>query len=365
MQGQPTRTELVVQFREVRHLLGEGPYNASAVVAAYRDVAPRRQDIAGLLVLCERDGLLGSLLKACAAGRDAQPEARSLAQSLVDAHEAKPELARVLASALLSSFSDRTYEPETRRASAGAAVPAAEPVAAPEPVPVAEPAPAAEPASASAPAPEPSKPPEPSTVRGSKPKRNRWIAFALLAAIAVVVGNYQIYYGLHDVYIEVVDSVTEDGVADARVTITSQATGESVQTKTGKQGGINASLRRGSYDIEISADDYEGSYDQVLRVPADGATYSLERETHAFSGRITDAKTGDPISGASVTLNLAGDYGEERVTSGEDGRYETSVQGEVRSVDVSASGYKEQTVSILYTRGSFNYHEEFALEPEG
>ncbi|GAA4452774.1 S8 family serine peptidase [Phytohabitans houttuyneae] len=72
-------------------------------------------------------------------------------------------------------------------------------------------------------------------------------------------------------------------------------------------------------------------------------------ETGTLAGTVTDAATGSPIAGATVTLSGAAD---REVTTGADGKFSTTVPSGDYQVAVSEFGYQTETVSATVTTGA-------------
>lgn len=79
-----------------------------------------------------------------------------------------------------------------------------------------------------------------------------------------------------------------------------------------------------------------------------------------IAGRVTDAKTSKPISGASVSIGAVSDRG---VTTGEDGSYRlTGVANGTHTVTVRIIGYAKQSRQVTVAEGT-TMSADFRLEP--
>jgi len=91
--------------------------------------------------------------------------------------------------------------------------------------------------------------------------------------------------------------------------------------------------------VSLSADtDLEANYEMVDEEPEPDPTTQV-----TVSGKITDSESGDPIIGASVSIDG------ETVTTGIDGSYEVTVDKGTYTVTVSNDGYEDETSSVLET----------------
>lgn len=109
------------------------------------------------------------------------------------------------------------------------------------------------------------------------------------------------------------------------------------ETTTGEDGAYSVVLTAGEYDVTVSAFGYETETATVAVTAETTTTHDVALEaadSHPVSGTVTDASSGDPVAGATVTIEGAP---VEPATTGADGRY-TFAAVPAGAYEVSADG---------------------------
>ncbi len=100
--------------------------------------------------------------------------------------------------------------------------------------------------------------------------------------------------------------------------------------------------------VDLSADtDLEAHYEEIVVEEPEPEPSSQV----TVSGRITDSESGDPIGGATVSIDG------ETVTTGADGSYEVTVDKGTYAVTVSKDGYEDETSTVTESSA-----DEYALD---
>src|SRR3954465_11734564 len=91
----------------------------------------------------------------------------------------------------------------------------------------------------------------------------------------------------------------------------------------------------------------------ALSLFVSGSAWAVGETAGRIGGTITEAQTGAPVPGATVTISGASLIGGPRtVTTGDDGRYEiVEVPGGSYSVEVSYSGVKPIRRRVVVRQG--------------
>jgi|GEM_PF-4917638 len=117
---------------------------------------------------------------------------------------------------------------------------------------------------------------------------------------------------------------------------------------TAADGTYSLTLGPGTYDVSVSRSHFEGGFASGATV-TDGGTTTQDvglAPTGTLDGTVTEASSGDAISGASVQLTRTNSQGQYTTTTGASGGYSKTVATGTYDVQVSASGYATQTKQV-------------------
>jgi len=161
--------------------------------------------------------------------------------------------------------------------------------------------------------------------------------------------------------------VTEGILSDVPVVgATVKVEGTTITATTDSDGTFNITLKAGTYNINITAPDFDVYVKEGVTVSM-GETKSLnvwmEKATGTVVGTVTDKNTGDPLYMASV------DYDPEAILGGtfteKDGTYSLELEvGEWELVASALVGYENATQTVTVVAGQ-EVTANFELEPTG
>jgi hypothetical protein len=154
----------------------------------------------------------------------------------------------------------------------------------------------------------------------------------------------------------VTDSLTGNAIAGATVSYTDASTQTNI---SGSYSLGQAPL--GSYQVTATAPGYTSQSQTVTVSPATTTTrgFSLTPLAGSVSGFVTDAASGSPVSGATVS------YSGGQATTDSSGAYSfTGITEGTYDVSASASGYTAQTLTVTVGPGQAA-SKNFALAPTG
>ena len=158
----------------------------------------------------------------------------------------------------------------------------------------------------------------------------------------------------------VTDSDTGDAVEDATITVDS--TGQTATTNA--SGGYRITdVPDGSQDVTTDADGYLATTDSVS-VTADATTrHDVVLQPRVVNGTVTDAGTGDPISGATVYLDDGSTN--ESATTDADGNYAfTTVEPADYTVTANADGYDAESTTVSVAESDATVTQDFRLQAQ-
>lgn len=145
--------------------------------------------------------------------------------------------------------------------------------------------------------------------------------------------------------VHVVDS-SGRAITGALVRATCAVCGESVETHSDADGQARVALTADRRRLELSAQARGFALARVRGIDPDVNSTTMELSpATGLSGQVTDARTGEPVAGASVGL---GHRQRDAVTTDDDGRYELAHFGGAAYAQlvVSAPGYGTETRTI-------------------
>jgi hypothetical protein len=152
----------------------------------------------------------------------------------------------------------------------------------------------------------------------------------------------------------VTDSVTNAAISGASVNV-----GGTILT-TSANGNYSVVLPEGNYSVQVSKTGYiTQTHQKTVTLPLAILNISLVQEfaqTGVVQGRITNASSGNGISGARIQL------GSQYTNSNSQGYYSIEVPVGTYTITVSASGYNTATRNFTVRVGTINT-ENFALTP--
>lgn len=143
------------------------------------------------------------------------------------------------------------------------------------------------------------------------------------------------------------DKEDQSPISGASVTATRD--GEVIASgSTDASGRYKFSVPKGTYTLSVSAEGYSG-VSREMRITEDTAfSAQLEKLKHTLSGTVTDKETGDPISGASVTVSR-NDVQKASASTAADGSFSMTLSEGTYTLSVSASGYQGTTQAMTLT----------------
>ncbi|HUV33903.1 MAG TPA: carboxypeptidase regulatory-like domain-containing protein, partial [Candidatus Desulfaltia sp.] len=114
---------------------------------------------------------------------------------------------------------------------------------------------------------------------------------------------------------------------------------DSGQATTNYAGYFSLSVKAGTYTLTLSKQGYQTSTTQVKVDPGENQSvvFTLTESTATITGRVTDAETGDPVSGATITA------GSEQTTTDSGGSFSLGVDATSYTLTVSKQGYQTST----------------------
>ena len=114
---------------------------------------------------------------------------------------------------------------------------------------------------------------------------------------------------------------------------------DSGQATTNYAGYFSLSVKAGTYTLTLSKQGYQASTTQVKVDPGENQSvvFTLTESTATITGRVTDAETGDPVSGATITA------GSEQTTTDSGGSFSLGVDATSYTLTVSKQGYQTST----------------------
>lgn len=158
---------------------------------------------------------------------------------------------------------------------------------------------------------------------------------------------------------------TSDGTALEGASVSlSQGGAFVLNTMTDGTGSYSAEVAPGTYNFSVSRGDYESQY--VFNVQVNDSEDKTQNfalsQTGILNGTVTNASSGNPITGATVTMQNTTTKSFYQNTTKSPGIYNETVASGTYDVTVSASGYVKNTTKV-YVGPNGTVSTDFALTP--
>ena len=164
----------------------------------------------------------------------------------------------------------------------------------------------------------------------------------------------------------VTDSETGDPIDDANVVLSGESNEYSARTDS--KGKYEITCPAGDYTIEVSHDGYETHSGTVTVREGKDEQYDVqlypeEEPLGRMHGKVTDARNGDALKDALVTLTHQGTLDEYTGTTDDRGAYSIEVPEGTYDVEVSLQGYVTRTDEVTIGPGQ-ERERDYQLHPE-
>ncbi len=173
-------------------------------------------------------------------------------------------------------------------------------------------------------------------------------AILLFLAALVIVLLSSNAFAASSIYGTVTDAETEDPISGADVYIyeTGNEKGNSHKAETDRQGDYAVDLEPGNYQIKISKDGYEtheGEEDVGIEEQVEHNAKLEPKEATYLEGVVTDEDSGNPVSGAEVSISYDTDKGKKAFSGSTDRRGYYNISCEEGNYDIKISHTEYET----------------------